>query len=220
MKNIIAILIVLTASGCVSAPTYTTGPRPPVSLQAVAGLRHRVEPKETLWRISRMYNVDIDEILRVNNISEDAAIEIGQILVIPGRFKAQKDVVLSAGDDFMWPLKGRVIAAFGSTYQDLINKGINIQIPSDTDILASRTGKVVFYSPDMGNFGKTLIIDHGSGLRTVYSRAAEFYVRPGDNVQRGSLIGRIGPVAKGKTNYLHFEIRKGIAAQNPLFYLP
>jgi len=167
-----------------------------------------------------MYNVDIDDILRANNISEDATIEIGQVLLIPNRLKPQSETLFSSGDDFIWPLKGRVLAGFGANYQNLINKGINIQVPLEADILASGSGTVVFYITNFGNFGKTLIIDHGNGLRSVYSRASEFYVRPGENVQRGSLIGRVSPTTKGKSNYFHFEIRKNSLPQNPLFYLP
>jgi len=219
MKNIILILMILVASGCASIPTYT-GPRPPASPQAIPGLHHRVEPKQTLWRISRIYNVDIDDILRANNISEDATIEVGQLLLIPNRLKPQREQVFSSGDDFIWPLRGKIIAGFGANYQNLINKGINIQVSADVDVLASRSGKVVFYAANLGNFGRTVIIDHGNGLRSVYSRLSEFFVHPGENVQRGSLIGRISPSDGGKSNYLHFEIRKGAMPQNPLFYLP
>ena len=218
MKRIILILMVLVAAGCASTPTYT-GPRTPISSQSVSGLHHRVEPKQTLWMISRMYNVDIDDILRANNISEDAAIEVGRVLLIPNRLKPQNEQVFYSGDDFIWPLKGKIIAGFGASYQNLINKGINIQVSADADILASRSGKVVFYAPNLGNFGKTVIIDHGNGLRSVYSRLSEFFVHPGENVQKGALIGRIGSTLRGKNNYLHFEIRKGAMPQNPLFYL-
>ncbi len=166
-----------------------------------------------------MYNVDIDDILRANNISEDATIEVGQVLLIPNRLKPQSEPVFSSGDDFIWPLKGRVVSGFGASYQNLINKGINIQVSVDTNILASRSGRVVFYASDLGNFGRTIIIDHGNGLRSVYSRASEFLVRPGESVQRGALIGRINSTVKGKNNYFHFEIRKGAMPQNPLFYL-
>ena len=210
--------MVLVAAGCASTPTYT-GPRAPISSQAVPGLHHRVEPKQTLWMISRMYNVDIDDILRANNIPDDAAIEVGQLLLIPNRLKPQNEQVFSSGDDFIWPLKGKIVAGFGANYQNLINKGINIQVTVDADILASRSGKVVFYAPNFGNFGNIVIIDHGNGLRSVYSRASEFFVRPGENVQKGALIGRISSTVRGKSNYLHFEIRKGAMPQNPLFYL-
>jgi len=219
MKEIVLILMVLVVSGCASSPIYT-GPRPPISRQEPSGIHHRVEAKQTLWRISKLYDVDIDDILRANNISEDATIEIGQLLLIPNRLTPQNRAIQSSGDDFIWPLQGKMLAGFGVNYRNLVNKGINIQPSIDTDILASRNGRVVFYAANFGNFGKTIIIDHGDGLRTVYSRLSEFFVRPGENVQRGALIGRIGSSPRDKNKYLHFEIRKGAMPQNPLFYLP
>ena len=78
---------------------------------------------------------------------------------------------------------------------------------------------MVFYADDLGNFGKTVIIDHGDGLRSVYSRASDIFLRGGENVQRGSVIGRVGSAGRDKNDYLHFEIRKGALPENPLFYL-
>jgi len=113
-----------------------------------------------------------------------------------------------------------VISGFGASYRNIMNKGLNIQGQPGADILAVRSGKVVFYAEDFGNFGKTIIIDHGDGLRSVYTRASDIFVRPGDNVQRGSVVGRVGSSGRDKNSYLHFEIRKGALPENPLFYLP
>jgi len=220
MKNIILIFIVLLLAGCASAPPYTGPVLPPLAQEAAPGIHHRVETGQTLWKISRLYDVEIDDILRLNHLPEDAAIEPGQVLLIPNRKSLQNFAVKSSGDDFIWPLKGRVITGFGSNYHNLINKGINIQPSTGEDILASRSGRVVFYADHLGNFGKTIIIDHGDGLRSVYSRVLDVLVRLGDNVQKGALIGRVGTSARDKNIYLHFEIRKGALAQNPLFYLP
>lgn len=218
MKKFILILIFFGLAGCASVPPYN-GPSLPVSVQEVNGVRHRVEAGQTLWKISKIYAVDIDDILRLNHISENAAIEIGQVLLIPHRSRLQNVPVKSSGDDFIWPLRGRVISGFGTTYRNLINKGINIQAPAGSDILAARNGRVVFYASSFGNYGKTIIIDHGDGLRSVYSRILEIFVQPGENVQKGALIGRVGASIRDRNSYLHFEIRKGAMAQNPLFYL-
>lgn len=218
MKNIILILMIIGLAGCTTVPP-ATGPTLPVLSLDSGGLRHRVEAGQTLWKISRLYSVDIDDILRLNRISEDAAIEVGQVLLIPHRLSTPSVPVKSRGDDFIWPLKGRVIAGFGSSYHNLINKGINIQAPAGSDILATRAGRVVFYAASFGNYGKTVIIDHGDGLRSVYSRISEVFVQPGENVQRGALVGRVGVSIRDKNSYLHFEIRKGALPQNPLFYL-
>ena len=224
MKNFILILILVIA-GCVSAPSYIARPISPTMATGVSGVHHRVEAKQTLWRISKLYDVDIDDILRVNNISEAAVIEIGQVLLIPNRSKGQQNILMSSTvkssmDDFIWPLKGRVITGFAASNQGIVNKGINLQRINKADVLASRSGRVVFYATDFGNFGNTIIIDHGDGLRTVYSRVSEVFVRPGEDVQRGQIIARVGSTNKDKSVYLHFEIRKGTFPQNPLFYLP
>lgn len=219
MINIIFIFIVLLITGCASIPPYTSPALPPLA-QGVPGIHHRVETGQTLWKISRLYDVDIDDILRINHLPEDAAIAAGQVLLVPNRTRPQNFAVKSGADDFIWPLKGRVITGFGLNYRNLINKGINIQASMGEDILATRNGRVVFYADHFGNFGKTIIIDHGDGLRSIYSRVLQVLVRPGDNVQKGALIGRVGTSARDKNIYLHFEIRKGALAQNPLFYLP
>lgn len=218
MRKIILILILLGLSGCSTVPPYS-GPTLPVSAQGFGGVRHRVEAGQTLWRISKLYDVDIDDIIRLNHIPEDTAIEIGQVLLIPNRLRAQNIPIKSSGDDFIWPLSGRVIAGFGSNYRNLINRGINIQAPAGSDILATRSGRVVFYAASFGNYGRTVIIDHGDGLRSVYSRISEIFVQPGEIVQRGALVGRVGSSVRDKNSYLHFEIRKGAMSQNPLFYL-
>ena len=219
MRSIILISIVLLAAGCATVPPYT-GPVIPPSTQPVSGTQHRVQAGQTLWRISKLYDVEINEILRVNHISEEAKIEIGQLLLIPGRGRPQKITVKSGGDDFIWPLKGRVISGFGVNYRNLMNKGINIQAAMGAQVFATRGGRIVFSAANFGNFGKTIIIDHGDGLRSVYSRVSQLYVRLGDTIERGSIIGSVGTSVRDKNCYLHFEIRKGALPQNPLFYLP
>lgn len=219
MRNIILISIVLLVAGCATVPPYT-GPVIPASPQLVPGMQHRVQAGQTLWKISMLYDVEIDEILRVNHISEEAKIKIGQLLLIPGRGKPQNITLKSSGDDFIWPLKGRVISGFGLNYRNLMNKGINIHASMGAKVFATRDGRVVFSAVNFGNFGKTIIIDHGDGLCSVYSRVSQIYVRLGEIVQRGSMIGSVGTSARDNTSYLHFEIRKGALPQNPLFYLP
>jgi len=220
MKNIILLLLVFLIAGCKTVPPFT-GPVLPTMTQNTVGAGHRVEAGQTLWKISKMYDVDIDEILRVNRLSEESTIEIGQVLLIPDRSRQQNFAVKSArGEDFIWPVKGRVIAGFGTNYHNLINKGLNIQAMTGENVLATRSGRVVFYANHFGNFGQTVIIDHGDGLYSVYSRISEALVNAGDNVEKGALIGHVGCGPRDNNVYLHFEIRKGALAQNPLFYLP
>ncbi len=212
------IIIVLGLAGCASTVPYTTPIVP--AFTNMPGIYHHVEAGQTLWKISRIYAIDLEEILRVNRNLESSRLEPGQVIFIPNRHNKVELPVNYTNDDFIWPLKGRVIAPFGTNYHNLMNKGLNIQPYSNTGIIASRSGKVVFYSSDFGNFGKVLIIDHGDGLRSVYARNLEVYVRIGEIVKQGALIARAGSVGRDKGTYLHFEIRKGANPQNPTFYLP
>jgi murein DD-endopeptidase MepM/ murein hydrolase activator NlpD len=101
----------------------------------------------------------------------------------------------------------------------MINKGINIQTYGSPNVVASRSGKVVFYDDNFKDFGKTIIIDHGDGFSTVYARNSQVFIKIGDYVQRGTLIAKAGSTDRDKNTYLHFQIRKGYIPQNPYFYL-
>jgi len=202
--------------GCATAPYVK-----PLPVPGVPGFYHRVETGQTIWRISKMYNVDLDELVSINHISDASAIEVGQLIFIPSQRKEPVSVRANdTSDDFIWPLKGKVVANFDQTVNNMINKGINISPYSDFDVIASRAGRVVFYNDNFGGYGKTIIIDHGDGFSTVYTRNLEVFIRPGDNVRKGSVIAKAGSAGRDKNTYLHFEIRKKYIPQNPYFYLP
>jgi murein DD-endopeptidase MepM/ murein hydrolase activator NlpD len=190
---------------------------------AVPGFYHRVQGGETLWRISKIYNVDLDELVNANHISDATSIDTGQLILIPRNLqpRQQPNIINKySAEDFIWPVQGKVIATFGQSFSSIINKGINIKPYSVQDVVAARSGKVVFYTEDFDGFGKTIIVDHGDGLLTVYSRNAQVFIRVGDVVQKGAIIAKAGSAGRDKNTYLHFEIRKGHIPQNPYFYLP
>jgi len=201
--------------GCVPSPYMKTAVPP-----GLPGTYHRVERGQTLWRISKLYDVDLGEIAAINHISDAAKIESGQLIFIPNRQRQIPAFNRYSSDDFIWPIRGKVIATFGQTFNNMLNKGINIQPYNNLDIVAARSGRVVFYKDNFGYFGKTLIIDHSDGFSTVYARNSQVFIKVGENVEKGTVIARVGSAGRGKNTYLHFEIRKGYTPQNPFFYLP
>ena len=218
-RVIIAIFIVLLIGGCASTPYIPTHSRPLVSPD-VPGIFHRIEKGQTLWRISKIYNVDLDEIIRINKISDVTNIEIGQLIFIPNRTKETPKKISYSSEDFIWPIRGRVIGYFGQTSNNIVNKGINIQPYSNYDVVAAKSGKVVFCNDNFGNYGKIIIIEHFDGFSTVYARNSQILIKTGDNVEKGSTIAKAGNTERDRNRYLHFEIRKGHIPKNPLFYLP
>lgn len=220
MKNILIICLLFSGiSGCASAPAHVR-PAAPV-VQSVPGTYHRMEKGQTLWRISRIYGVDLEELARVNRITDASAIEIGERIFIPNRESpAAQPTGYSDNDDFIWPLRGRIAGSFGQTLNNIPNKGINIKPSAGLDVMASRSGKVVFVGDNFAGFSKTVIIEHSDGLYTVYGRNAAVFVKAGDGVQKGAVIARVGKAGRERSTYLHFEVRRGASPQNPLFYLP
>lgn len=166
-----------------------------------------------------MYNVDLDDIVSANRIEDATNIEVGQLLIIPKTAAFPAAPIAKSEDDFVWPLNGRLISSFGQTSANMVNKGINIEPYGNTDVVAARSGRVVFLADDFGLFGRTIMIDHGDGFTTVYARNAQNLIKLGDAVTQGSVIARAGSAGRDKKVYLHFEIRKGHMPQNPAFYL-
>jgi len=213
------IYYLLFFAGCATSPAYVN-PIPPVS-PTTPGIYHKVMAGQTLWKISKIYGVELEELVRINHITDATAIEAGQQIFIPNRIKPVSQVTgYSDNEDFIWPLRGRVTASFGQTLNSMLNKGINIQPYARPEVLASANGKVVFIDDNFAGLGKTIIIEHAEGLFSVYGRNSVIFVKAGDNVQKGMVIARVGASGRDKNTHLHFEIRRGSVAQNPLYYLP
>jgi murein DD-endopeptidase MepM/ murein hydrolase activator NlpD len=203
--------------GCVSAPSKKTASVPPAEAVTTTGQYHRVERGQTLWRIARKYNVDIDELIQANKITDSSSLETGTMILIPSARSAAQQ---QDGEDFIWPMRGRVITGFGEVLEHGVNKGLRIMPQSSDDVVASRSGTVVFYDQDFLDLGKTVILAHPGNFWTVYGRNAEVFVSPGQAVQQGTRIGKTGSAGRDRNMYLYFELRKGSAAVNPRFYLP
>lgn len=213
MKKLILLAFtfgVLAFTGC--ATTALVMPHKP---QGLPGVYHRVERGQTIFRISKIYNTDIDTLVKINRISDVTSIETGQLIFIPYQQKQQASYGKSSLiEDFTWPVKGEVTTTFGQVHNGMLNKGINIKpYRREDNVVAARSGKIVFYGPDLKGFGKTIVIKHSDGFLTVYTGTSQVLVKTGDSMQRGGLIAKAGP-------NLHFQIRKGYIPQNPSFYLP
>jgi len=212
-------LLIYTCLSCLQGCATTSYPGPQTGAGA-SGVYHRIEKGQTLWRISRIYNIDLDELAKINCVDNMTHIETGQLIFIPGARHTASLAKSNAEEEFIWPIKGKIVNPYGSTVNNMLNKGINILPYSNKDVVASRSGKVVFCSDNFQGYGKTIIIEHSNGFLTVYAASKRIFVKPGQWVQKGSLIAEAGQDMANNSGCLHIEIRKGYFSQNPLFYLP
>ncbi|MBQ3402368.1 MAG: peptidoglycan DD-metalloendopeptidase family protein [Synergistaceae bacterium] len=122
-----------------------------------------------------------------------------------------------------WPVNGQVTMQYGSrihpTFKTKIfNSGIDIKAAAGTPVKAAGPGEVL-YQGWLRGFGQVVIIDHGGDLSTVYAHLSGASVREGAAVKAGTVIGRVGNTGTDAEYGLHFEVRKGGSAVNPMNYL-
>ncbi len=122
--------------------------------------------------------------------------------------------------DFVWPVRGRVIAGFGSPVGGVPNRGIDLAVAAGADIRAADDGVVIYAGDELEGFGNLLLLRHRDGFLTAYAHAQSFAVKPGDTVRRGQVIAKVGQTGGVAAPQLHYEIRKDNAPVDPAQYLP
>ena len=120
---------------------------------------------------------------------------------------------------FSWPLRGKVLSAFGIKSNGLFNDGINISGNIGTKVSSSENGVVAYAGNELKGMGNLIIIQHSGGWMTVYAHLDTMKVRRGIKVRVGDTIGTVGKTGKVSSPQLHFEIRKGSKAYDPYKYL-
>lgn len=89
-----------------------------------------------------------------------------------------------------------------------LHTGTDIGAPMGTPVMAAMPGRVIL-ADHLGGYGITVAIEHDNGMRqTLYAHMSELFVRPGDTVQQGTVIGRVGSTGASTGPHLHFELRQ------------
>ena len=120
---------------------------------------------------------------------------------------------------FRWPVRGRVIAGFGSKPNGTQNDGLNLAVPEGTPIKAADDGVVAYAGNELKGYGNLVLIRHSNGFVSAYAHASELMVKRGDTIKRGQVIAHAGQTGNVTSPQLHFEIRKGSTPVDPTQYL-
>ncbi|MCH5227932.1 MAG: M23 family metallopeptidase [Muribaculaceae bacterium] len=109
----------------------------------------------------------------------------------------------------------RVDPIYGSSK---FHEGLDFAASKGTDVFATGDGKIKVAGREAG-YGNVIDIDHGYNYLTRYAHLSEILVRPGEEVKRGQLIGKVGSTGKSTGPHLHYEVRYKDIPQNPVnFY--
>lgn len=125
---------------------------------------------------------------------------------------------------FMWPCRGEITSYFGWRTHPIFgttkyHSGMDIAVDYGTPIMAADSGTVI-YSGWLGGYGYAVMIDHGSGLVTLYAHNQSLNVYEGQYVTKGTCIAYAGSTGYSTGPHCHFEVRLHGEVTEPLNYLP
>jgi murein DD-endopeptidase MepM/ murein hydrolase activator NlpD len=126
------------------------------------------------------------------------------------------------GQDYLWPLEGRISSPFGwrmiSVAGNRFHGGIDIAAPTGTPVRSARGG-VVTRAGWVGAYGFLVIVDHGGGWETRYAHLSRIDVTVGQRLAQSAIVGLVGSTGASTGPHLHFEVRREGLALDPLAYL-
>ena len=195
------------------------------------GCLHIVEGNETLIDISNLYNVSVNKIRKVNRINILTeylyGLKKGDILFIPDA----KPVILTKQMKYWYDLRNALQSPLGGAYtsgygvridpftkKKKFHNGLDIRVSIGTPVGAAADG-IVIAAGWAGGYGKMIKIKHYNGYTTLYGHLSRIYVRVGQRVRRGQIIGRSGNTGRTTGPHLHFTVWYKGKSVNPALFL-
>ena len=204
------------------------------------GVVHVVRDGQTAWRIARAYGVPLETVKHANGLEDPTRIAVGDVLFIPGAVerldvpaypaplpvpggeRAPRSATRMRDDTapLAWPLiDTRVVSPYGIPRGNHRHKGIDLGGDHGQPVFAAEAGTVLYASATMRGYGKTVIVDHGDGLTTLYAHNSALLVHVGERVERGATIARVGRTGNASGHHCHFEVRRDDVPVDPLRFL-
>ncbi len=181
-----------------------------VSQKGVKGVNHNVE---------RVVYINGKETKRTKLEQEVVKKPVNEVVVI-GTAVSSPDG--SSGMIFPLPQSTCYVITtyFGQTdsIHSTPHKGMDYAAPYGTNILAAKSGTVVYAGYKSG-YGYHVIINHGNGMRTLYGHASKLLVKQGEEVTQGQIIAKVGSTGWSTGNHLHFEVIINGRYVNPTLYV-
>lgn len=156
--------------------------------------------------IARIKNKAFDIYQELSNSTEDT------------REQPEEEVVETAAQTkakLLWPTSKRII----NQYYGWNHTGVDLDGDYTDFIIAAEDGTVKEAGWNNGGYGLQMVIDHAESIRTRYAHASKIFVKVGDAVKRGEVIGYVGTTGRSTGTHLHFEVYVAGKRKNPLAYI-
>ena len=136
------------------------------------------------------------------------------------RYMVERRNALAAATPSIWPAQGWITSRMGSRQDPMTggtdyHAGLDIAGEKGQPIYATASGRVS-QAGYQGAYGNLVVVEHDFGIQTKYGHLSSFSVKPGQNVNRGDMIGRLGATGRATGYHLHYEVRANGRLLNPL----
>jgi murein DD-endopeptidase MepM/ murein hydrolase activator NlpD len=176
------------------------------------GVRRTVEKLETVNGAEAARTLVSSEVVK-----EPVARVIEQGTKVAYASATEKAQAKAAG--FIYPMKRGDVKKVTAYWGDgRGHKGVDLAGDTGSPIFASKEGTVIFAGWD-GNYGYSVVIDHGNGFKTRYAHNSALCVKKGATVSQGQQIAKLGNTGRSTGPHLHFEILKNDKQVNPSAYI-
>ncbi|MFH1890471.1 MAG: peptidoglycan DD-metalloendopeptidase family protein [Candidatus Kuenenbacteria bacterium] len=202
-----------------------------LAILPVSGISYGIKSGDTLSHIASEFGTTVDKIVSFNNIDSESVLKVRQKIIIPGgklgysaltptrSLGSIKNIFspssgTASEKNFLWPSVSKRI----TQYYHWRHTAIDIGAKAGSPIYAAKAGRVEYAGWSTG-YGYNIIINHGGGVKTLYAHSRKLYVKRGDQVQQGEVLGEVGSTGWSTGPHIHFEIIINGASVNPLSYL-
>jgi LysM repeat protein len=193
----------------------------------ISGVKHIVEKGQTLKGITQKYKADISDVASFNGIAIDAALAVGDELIIPDGEIIIDGPVKTTSKSKIYQVPNKDLTGYfinpapGAVRTQGLHgrNAVDLGAPIGTPIRAAASGKVLVARMGWnGGYGGLVIIKHPNGTETLYSHLSRLNVSTGQEVSQGQTIAYMGNTGHvraspgGNGSHLHFEVH---GAKNP-----
>ncbi|MBU1076375.1 MAG: LysM peptidoglycan-binding domain-containing M23 family metallopeptidase [Spirochaetes bacterium] len=195
------------------------------------GAIHIIQKGENITSVARTYDLSIKIIEKANkrNIFKKlfAPLREGDVLFIPDArpkfLTADMKEMYEMRDALQSPLGGRYTSAFGNRFHPILKKrkfhyGLDIKVYVGQPVGASNDG-VVVSAGWVSGYGKYVKIKHYNGYMTSYGHLSKIYVKTGQKVSQGQIIGKGGNTGRSTGPHLDFRVWYKDKPMNPALFL-
>ena len=186
------------------------------------GLLYTVKKGETLAGIAAAHNVSVTALLDANDLTNET-LSVGQKLFIPGAALSSFELRKALGELFIYPIHGRLTSPFGYrsdpfTGARSFHSGVDLAAPTGTSVKAALDGRIAEtgFNRIYGNY---VIITHDRGYQSLYGHLSAIYVKRGQYVTQGAVVGAVGNTGYSTGPHLHLSIYKNGRLINPFSVL-